>query len=40
VVKGTKQHHKASGFVKGLLTGRGAAALMEAGFDPPPAAGP
>lgn len=40
VVKGTKLHHKASAFVKGLLTGKGAAALMEAGFDPPPAAGP
>jgi molybdate transport system substrate-binding protein len=40
VVKGTKLHHKASSFIKGLLTGRGAAALMEAGFDPPPAAGP
>jgi molybdate transport system substrate-binding protein len=36
VVKGSKQHHKASAFVKGLLTGRGAAALMEAGFEPPP----
>jgi molybdate transport system substrate-binding protein len=40
VVTGTKLHHKASGFVKGLLTGRGAAALMQAGFDPPPRSGP
>jgi ABC-type molybdate transport system substrate-binding protein len=39
-VKGTKQHHKASAFVKGLLTGEGATALMEAGFEPPPAARP
>ena len=36
VVRGTPLHHKASGFVKGLLTGRGAAALSDAGFDPPP----
>jgi molybdate transport system substrate-binding protein len=40
VVKGTKLHHKASGFVKGLLTGRGAAALKGAGFDPPPRSTP
>jgi molybdate transport system substrate-binding protein len=40
VVTGTKLHHKASGFVKGLLSGRGAAALRDAGFDPPPAARP
>jgi molybdate transport system substrate-binding protein len=40
VVKGTKLHHKASGFVKGLLTGRGAAALKGAGFDPPPRTAP
>jgi molybdate transport system substrate-binding protein len=40
VVKGSKLHHKASGFVKGLLTGRGAAALMGAGFDPPPSGAP
>jgi molybdate transport system substrate-binding protein len=40
VVTGTKLHHKASGFVKGLLTGRGAAALMQAGFEPPPRSGP
>ena len=38
VVKGTSSRHKASGFVKGLLTGRGAAALREAGFEPPPRA--
>jgi molybdate transport system substrate-binding protein len=36
VVKGSKLHHKASGFVKGLLSGRGAAALRQAGFEPPP----
>ncbi|MEA3040500.1 MAG: molybdate transport system substrate-binding protein [Sphingomonadales bacterium] len=40
VVKGSKLHHKASGFVKGLLTGRGAAALSAAGFDPPPHSSP
>ena len=40
VVTGSKLHHKASGFVKGLLTGRGAAALMGAGFDPPPRSKP
>jgi molybdate transport system substrate-binding protein len=40
VVKGTKQHHKASGFVKGLLVGRGASAFYEAGFAAPPTAGP
>jgi molybdate transport system substrate-binding protein len=40
VVKGTPLHHKASGFVKGLLTGRGAAALEDAGFEPPPRATP
>jgi molybdate transport system substrate-binding protein len=36
VVKGSKLHHKASGFVKGLLIGRGRAALLAAGFEPPP----
>jgi molybdate transport system substrate-binding protein len=36
VVKGSKLHHKASGFVKGLLTGGGAATLRQAGFEPPP----
>jgi molybdate transport system substrate-binding protein len=36
VVVGTKQQHKASAFVKGLLTGRGATAIMEAGFAAPP----
>jgi ABC-type molybdate transport system substrate-binding protein len=40
VVKGSKLHHKASGFVKGLLTGKGAAALRQAGFDPPPSSSP
>jgi molybdate transport system substrate-binding protein len=36
VVTGSKLHHKASGFVKGLLLGRGQAALSSAGFEPPP----
>jgi molybdate transport system substrate-binding protein len=36
VVTGSKLHHKASGFVKGLLLGRGRAALEAAGFEPPP----
>jgi molybdate transport system substrate-binding protein len=36
VVTGSKLHHKASGFVKGLLLGRGRAALGSAGFEPPP----
>jgi molybdate transport system substrate-binding protein len=40
VVKGTELHHKASGFVKGLLSGRGAAALSDASFDPPPRPAP
>jgi molybdate transport system substrate-binding protein len=40
VVKGTKRHAAAARFVHGLLTGKGAAALMTAGFDPPPSAGP
>jgi molybdate transport system substrate-binding protein len=40
VVKGSKLHHKAAGFVKGLLVGRGPAALRQAGFEPPPSAGP
>ena len=40
VVKGSKQSDEAAKFVNGLLTGKGAAALMAAGFDPPPASGP
>lgn len=36
VVKGTKQHDQAVAFVSGLVKGRGQAALMAAGFDPPP----
>jgi molybdate transport system substrate-binding protein len=40
VVKDTKHRDKATRFVQGLLTGEGAAALMQAGFDPPPGAGP
>jgi molybdate transport system substrate-binding protein len=36
VVTGSKLHHKASGFVRGLLLGRGRAALSSAGFEPPP----
>jgi molybdate transport system substrate-binding protein len=36
VVKGSKLHHKASAFIKGLLAGHGAAALKAAGFEPPP----
>ena len=40
VVKGTKRHGEAARFVSGLLNGEGAAALMEAGFDPPPGASP
>jgi molybdate transport system substrate-binding protein len=40
VVKGTDHSDEAAKFVQGLLTGKGAAALMQAGFDPPPAAGP
>jgi molybdate transport system substrate-binding protein len=40
VVHGTERPDDAARFVKGLLTGKGAAALMEAGFDPPPAAAP
>ena len=40
VVKGSDHSEEAAKFVKGLLTGKGAAALMEAGFDPPPSAGP
>ena len=36
VVTGSKLHHKASGFVKGLRLGRGRAALEAAGFEPPP----
>ncbi|MEA2466302.1 MAG: molybdate transport system substrate-binding protein, partial [Thermoleophilaceae bacterium] len=38
VVKGTKRHDAAVKFVKGLVGGDGQAALMEAGFDPPPSA--
>jgi molybdate transport system substrate-binding protein len=40
VVRRSPLHHKASAFVKGLLTGRGAAALKEAGFESPPRAAP
>ena len=40
VVKGSKHHDEAARFVSGLLKGRGAAALMEAGFDPPPGRAP
>jgi molybdate transport system substrate-binding protein len=40
VVKGSDRSDEAAKFVRGLLTGNGAAALMQAGFDPPPAAGP
>jgi molybdate transport system substrate-binding protein len=40
VVKGSKHRAAAAKFVHGLLTGKGAAALMEAGFDPPPGSGP
>jgi molybdate transport system substrate-binding protein len=36
VVKGTKHHAAAAKFVSGLLAGNGRAALMAAGFDPPP----
>jgi molybdate transport system substrate-binding protein len=36
VVKGTKKHDDAVAFVNGLVQGRGRAALMAAGFDPPP----
>jgi ABC-type molybdate transport system substrate-binding protein len=36
VVKGTKHHDDAVRFVKGLTAGKGQAALMAAGFDPPP----
>jgi molybdate transport system substrate-binding protein len=38
VVKDTKDPEQAAKFVRGLLSGKGAAALMAAGFDPPPAA--
>jgi molybdate transport system substrate-binding protein len=37
VVKGTKHHSKAAGFVAGLLKGNGRAALTAAGFERPPA---
>jgi molybdate transport system substrate-binding protein len=40
VVKGSENAEEARKFVQGLLKGKGAAALMEAGFDPPPASGP
>jgi molybdate transport system substrate-binding protein len=40
VVKGSDHSDEAAKFVQGLLTGKGAAALMQAGFDPPAAAGP
>jgi molybdate transport system substrate-binding protein len=38
VVKGTKRRDQAIAFVEGLVGGDGQAALMEAGFDPPPSA--
>ena len=38
VVKGTKRHDQAVKFVEGLVGADGQAALMAAGFDPPPAA--
>jgi molybdate transport system substrate-binding protein len=38
VVKGSEHREEATRFVQGLLKGKGAAALMAAGFDPPPAA--
>jgi molybdate transport system substrate-binding protein len=38
VVKGTKRHDAAVKFVAGLVTGKGQAALLAAGFDPPPSA--
>jgi molybdate transport system substrate-binding protein len=37
VVKGTERRDQALKFVKGLVGGDGQAALMAAGFDPPPA---
>ena len=37
VVKGAKHPEAARGFIEGLLCGKGAQALMEAGFNPPPA---
>jgi molybdate transport system substrate-binding protein len=40
VVRDADHHDEAAKFVKGLLSGKGAAALMEAGFDPPPTSGP
>jgi molybdate transport system substrate-binding protein len=40
IVKGTKRHDKAVAFVKGLVNGKGQAALMAAGFDPPPRSAP
>jgi molybdate transport system substrate-binding protein len=36
VVKGTGRHDEAVKFVDGLIHGKGQAALMAAGFDPPP----
>ena len=36
VVKGTKRHDAAVKFVAGLVKGKGQAALLAAGFDPPP----
>jgi molybdate transport system substrate-binding protein len=36
VVKGTKHADRARAFVRGLLSGKGAAALRSAGFAPPP----
>jgi molybdate transport system substrate-binding protein len=38
VVKGTKRHDAAVKFVAGLVKGKGQAALLAAGFDPPPSA--
>jgi molybdate transport system substrate-binding protein len=40
IVKGTKRHDQAVAFVKGLVNGKGQAALMAAGFDPPPRSAP
>jgi molybdate transport system substrate-binding protein len=36
VVKGTKHPKQAKAFIDGLLTGQGAQALKDAGFEPPP----
>jgi molybdate transport system substrate-binding protein len=37
VVKGAEHPDQAQAFVSGLLTGAGATALRDAGFEPPPA---